>query len=115
MEQINRIELLGIVGNVRLQVINSKQMAKFTVVTNHAYKNKEGAPVIETQWHNVTAFEGKNVKDLELIEKGGAVHVWGRLQVQHYTREDGTERTYVDVMCNKLEVLAPDTYVQYEM
>ena len=69
MEQINKIELRGIVGSVRLQHINDKEMAKFTVVTNRAYKNKEGAPVIETQWHNVTAFEGKNVQDLDKIVK----------------------------------------------
>ena len=58
MEQINRIELLGVVGSVRQQRINDRKMAKFTMVTNRAYKNKEGEPVIETQWHNVTAFEG---------------------------------------------------------
>ena len=115
MEQINKIELLGVVGSVRLQHINDKQMAKFTMVTNRAYKNKEGAPVIETQWHNVTAFEGKNVQDLDRISKGCAVHVWGRLQVQRFTGEDGGERTYVDVLCSKLVQLPEDTEVQYEM
>ena len=115
MEQINKIELLGIVGSVRFQYINDRQMAKFTVVTNRAYKNKEGAPVIETQWHNVTAFEGKNVQDLERIEKGRAVHLWGRLQVQRYTGVDGVERTAVDVICSRLQILPTDTEVQYEM
>ena len=114
MEQINKLELLGIVGSVRLQHINDKQMAKFTVVTNHAYKNKEGAPVIETQWHNVTAFEGRNVQGLSRLEKGCAVHLWGRLQVQRFTAEDGSDRTYVDVMCSKLIVLPDDTDIQYE-
>ena len=115
MEQINKIELLGTVGNVRLQYINDRQMAKFTVVTNRAYKNKQGEPVIETQWHNVTAFEGKNVQNLDKIARGGAVHLWGRLQVQRYTADDGTDRTYVDVMCSKLIVLPEETEVQYEM
>ena len=36
MEQINKVELLGIVGSVRLQMINGRNMAKFTVVTNRA-------------------------------------------------------------------------------
>ena len=115
METINKIELLGIVGSVRFQHINDKQMAKFTVVTNRAYKNKEGAPVIETQWHNVTAFEGKNVQDLDKIEKGRAVKVTGRLQVQRYTGVDGVERTSVDVICTRLTILPEDTEVQYEM
>lgn len=115
MEQINRIEILGIVGNVRLQRLNNRLMARFTVVTNRAYKNKEGAPVIETQWHNVTAFEGKNVRDLEMITKGDAVHVWGRLQVQHITNAEGVDRTYVDIICNKLVILPEDMEVQYEL
>ena len=115
MEQINKIELLGIVGSVRRQRINDKQMAKFTMATNRAYKNKEGAPVIETQWHNVTAFEGKNVQNLEQIAKGSAVHVLGRLQVQRIATEDGSDRTYVDVICSKLAVLPEDTDIQYEM
>jgi single-strand DNA-binding protein len=115
MEQINRIDLLGTVGSVRLQYINDKQMAKFTVATNRAYKNREGAPVIDTQWHNVTAFEGKNVQDLDKIEKGRAVRVRGRLQVQRYTGIDGIERMAVDVICNNLQLLPPDAEVQYEM
>ena len=115
MEQINRIELLGIVGSVRLQYINDKQMAKFTVATNRAYKNRDGAPVIDTQWHNVTAFEGKNVQDLDKIEKGRAVRVRGRLQVQRYTGIDGIERMSVDVICTHLQLIPADTEVQYEM
>ena len=115
MEQINRIELLGTVGSVRLQNVADKRMAKFTMVTNRAYKNKEGAPVIETQWHNVTAFEGKNIRDLDRICKGRAVHVWGRLQIQHYTGLDGMDRTAVDVICNRLDHIGPEEEIQYEM
>ena len=115
MEQINKIELRGVVGSVRFQHINDKQMAKFTVVTNRAYKNKEGAPVIETQWHNVTAFEGKNIQDLDKIEKGCGVHLFGRLQVQRYTGIDGIERMAVDVLCTRLTILPPDSDLQYEL
>lgn len=115
MEQINKIELIGIVGSVRLQHINDRQMAKFSVVTNRAYKNKEGAPVIETTWHNVTAFEGKNVQDLERIQKGCPIRVIGRLQIQRYTGMDGFERTAVDVICTHLYHLPEGTEVQYEI
>ncbi|MCR5326245.1 MAG: single-stranded DNA-binding protein [Bacteroidales bacterium] len=115
MEQINRIELVGIVGSVRIQHFGDKQMAKFTVVTNRAYKNREGVPVIEATWHNVAAFEGKYVQDIDKIEKGKPVKVQGRLQVQRYTGVDGIERTAVDVICSRLTVLPEDTEMQYEM
>ncbi|MBO7643446.1 MAG: single-stranded DNA-binding protein [Bacteroidales bacterium] len=115
MEQINRIELLGIVGSVRTQQIGERRMSKFTMVTNRAYKNKEGAPVIESTWHNVTAFEGRQVQNLDRLEKGRPVHVWGRLQIQHYTGFDGTERTSVDVLCSRLEFIRREEEVVYEM
>ena len=115
MEQINKIELLGVVGSVRLQNTGDRKMAKFTMVTNRAYKNKEGVPVIESQWHNVTAFEGRQVQDLEKIEKGRAVHVWGRLQIQHYSGPDGIDRVSVDVICTKLDHIAQGENIQYEL
>lgn len=105
----------GTVGSVRLQHINDKTVAKFSVVTNRAYKNKEGAPVIESQWHNVTAFEGRNVQELERVEKGMPIHVVGRLQVQRYTGIDGAEHTSVDVICSKLDFIPEGTEMQYEM
>ena len=58
MEQLNRVELRGVVGSVRLQKIGNTQVANFTVATSLAYKDRSGSPIIETTWHNVTAWEG---------------------------------------------------------
>ena len=48
MEQLNRIELRGIVGNARIQNIGDTEMARFSVATDHAFKNRSGEAVIET-------------------------------------------------------------------
>ena len=48
MEQLNRIELRGTVGSVRLQTFSENVMARITVATNYAYKDREGAAVIDT-------------------------------------------------------------------
>ena len=50
MEQINKIELRGNVGNVKLQTVGNNENIRFSVATNYAYKDKEGRPVIETTW-----------------------------------------------------------------
>ena len=84
MEQLNRIELRGNVGSVRLQAVGDKQVAKLTVATNYIYKGKDGEPVIETTWHNVTAWEGKNIANLSKVEKGDKVHILGRLRKKIY-------------------------------
>lgn len=114
MEQLNRIELRGNVGSVRLQAVGDKQVAKLTVATNYIYKGKDGEPVIETTWHNVTAWEGKNIANLNKVEKGDKVHILGRLRNQKFIGNDGVERTAYDVLAGKLEILDEDEYLQYE-
>ena len=50
MEQLNRIEIRGNVGAVRLQVVGNSRVAKISVATNYVYKGRDGEPVIETTW-----------------------------------------------------------------
>lgn len=113
MEHLNRIELRGAVGNVRTSTYNDKIMARFSVATNYAYKDGEGNAVIETTWHNVVAFEGRDIQNLEMIHKGSKVYVVGRLKIQKFTGTDGIEKTYVDVMAQEIKVLDDKVQLSY--
>lgn len=104
-EHINRIEILGVVGNIRLTNVGDTRLANFTVATNNAYKNQEGFPVIETTWHNVRALEGEHIRDLDRIERGSSVHVVGRLQMQRYMSAEGIEKTSVTVLAHRVELV----------
>lgn len=53
MEQLNRLEIRGNVGNVNILKVGETRVAHFSVATNFAYKGRNGEPVIETTWHNV--------------------------------------------------------------
>lgn len=71
MEQLNRLEIRGNVGNVNILRVGDTRVAHFSVATNFAYKGRNGEPVIETTWHNVTAWEGnKGIPSLDIICKG---------------------------------------------
>ena len=61
MEQLNRIELRGNVGNIRLSNVGESQVARFSLATNFIYKGKEGDAVIWEEVKNVT-FNGKKIK-----------------------------------------------------
>lgn len=113
MEQLNRVELRGAVGSVRTQTYSDNVMARFTIATNYAYKDKEGAAVIDTSWHNVVAWQNKNFPDLTKIEKGSKIYVQGRLRYQKYVGTDGLERVATEIVANKLNVLE-DQQMQYE-
>ena len=98
MEQMNKIELKGFVGNVRVQSVGNSKNVRFSVATNYAYKDRSGCPVIETTWHSVSAWD----KGTEL-RKGDYVHVVGRLRNQRYTDCEGREQVIVEVVAREVE------------
>ena len=104
MEQLNKIEIRGNVVNVNILKVGGTRVAHFSVATNFAYKDRNGEPVIETTWHNVTAWEGnKGIPSLDIIEKGFPIYVTGRLRIQKYIGGDGVERTSYDVIANTID------------
>ena len=105
MEHINRIEIQGRVGTVRTNIVNDTMVANFSVATDYLYKSKDGAGVSETTWHNVVAWEGKEMQDVHSICKGMPLYVTGRLRTTRYTGADGSEKTYYEVMASKIRIL----------
>ena len=105
MEQLNRIEIRGIVGSVRVQNVGNTKVANISVATDYGYTTKDGSAVIETTWHYVTAWEGRDIQNLDQLKKGSFVHVLGRLQNRKYTAVDGTERIVYDIVASKIEMI----------
>ena len=114
MEQLNKIELRGSVGYVRLQSISGKKVLHLSVATNYVYKGRSGEPVIETTWHNVSVWESKGMPDFSAVEKGSKVHIIGRLRSQRYTDVDGVERTAYDVLASQFVLIEDQPQLQYQ-
>ena len=115
MESLNAVKLRGVVGTIRISQFSEKKVARMSVATNYAYRDKDGNPVIETTWHNVVAWEGKETIGLECIKKGSKVEVLGRLRIQRFTGEDGVERTTFEVLARSLKVLDDNEVLSMEM
>lgn len=105
MEQLNKVNLRGIVGSVKTFNVGDRKCAKITVATNLAYRGQDGYAVIETTWNNITAWEGKSIHDLESLKKGDAVEIIGRLKNQRYTSSDGTEHSNVKILAHTVRVI----------
>lgn len=105
MENINRIELQGRIGNVRTNIVGDNKVANFSLVTEHLYKTRDGGAVNETTWHYVVAWSGRDMPDLELIKKGRSIYVSGRLRASKYTTADGTERHMYEVVANRIRLI----------
>ena len=91
METINRVELQGTVGNVRMQEAGERKVLHFSLVTNRIGRNR--------------AWEGQNIADLDKIVKGCNVHVFGRIRYSKYVGSDNVERTGTDIIASKLELV----------
>lgn len=102
MEQLNRIELKGNVGNVKIQTVGKNDVATISVATNYVYKDRDGNPVIETTWHTVIAWNGRGMPDFHKIAKGASISVTGRLRCRKFETADGTERQVYEVVASKL-------------
>ena len=100
-QNINRVELQGIVGTSKVIFIGDKKAVRFSLATNYAYKDKEGYPVIET-WHACSAWAGRE-DDLTMYRKGTPLHIEGRIRNIRYTDASGCEKTTLEVVASKVE------------
>ncbi len=105
MEHINKIEIQGRIGTVRSNVINDRKVVNFSVATDHLYKGKDGLGISETTWHNIVAWENKDMPEFGKIQKGVPVNVCGRLRTSKYTSADGTDKTFYEIYANRIKIL----------
>lgn len=115
MENLNRIELRGVVGSVRVQNVSNRKVYHFNLATSRAYKDKNGTAVIETTWHQVVAWESESNPDLNKIEKGTKLYVSGRIRNQKYMASDDVERQMTEVVANRVVIVDSSEPLQYEM
>ena len=91
-------------GIVHLNQVGENRVVRFSLATNYVYKGRDGQGVVETTWHNITAWEGRGMPDFEKITKGKGVHVWGRVRNSKYTGQDGLEKSINEVIASNLEI-----------
>ena len=105
MEQLNSVTLRGIIGNARIQNIGDTKMARFSVATDHIFKNRSGEVVCETTWHSVTAFKSDRMPDFSALVRGAGVEVKGRLRNNRFTDSNGVERTVTEILASQVSVI----------
>lgn len=103
-QNINRVELRGVVGTARINETGEGRIVRFSLATNYIYRASDGTPVIET-WHSCIAFEGGHVSGLDRIAKGTAVHLTGRIRCRRFVDINNAERNETEIVADSLEVL----------
>lgn len=108
MEHINKIEIQGVVGAVRIQTLFGELVSNFSVATDTIYRNKQGDSIAETMWHNVVVWQSATSTDLNKVEKGKSVRVVGRLRQMKYTDVHGEEKVFHEILANEFSIIDDD-------
>ena len=95
----NTVRLVGRLGNDPKvnKFKNGKQVVTFSIATDDSYKNKEGERVEDTQWHNLTVWNGLSSVAEKYLKKGMEVTIEGRLTHRSYETKDGQTRYITEV------------------
>lgn len=101
---INRVELQGRIGTVRIMSVGDSLVANFSIMTEYQYATSEGVQVVEASWFNAVAFEKTGIS-LEGLTRGASVHLEGRLRNTRYTDASGCEKFFTEVVVNTLDVI----------
>ena len=103
----NKVQLIGNLGNNPeiIALESGKKIAKFSIATNENYKNAKGEKMVDTQWHNIIAWN----KTAEIIEKyvtkGSEIALEGKLTTRSYEDSKGQKRYITEIVCNELMML----------
>ena len=103
-QYINRVELHGRVGTVRISSVHDTIVANFSVMTEYVYETSDGNKVVEACWTCVAAFEGGAV-NIQSLTRGSIVHLTGRLRTNRYIDASGCEKVFTEVLADSLEVI----------
>ena len=106
MDQLNKVELRGIVGSSYIKDFGSSKVVNFSVATSYCYHSSNGGTVIETTWHRVVAWERPETEDAFQLSKGSQVHVLGRLRTQRFTGADGAARETIELLANTVDLIS---------
>lgn len=105
MEYLNRIQIRGTVGAVRLNEIHGTKVASLSVATEYLKQMPGGSPACEVTWHNVVYWPRENADSLENIDRGTAVYVEGRMRSTQYTSASGEMKNFYEIIASRLEVV----------
>ena len=94
---INKVELRGRIGTVRVQAIGDRLVANFSLCTEKHYQDKKDNDLIECCWHHVVVYDGEGI-NLGGLSRGVLVHLTGELRNSRYTDAQGNERSFTKIL-----------------
>jgi single-strand DNA-binding protein len=107
MSSVNKVILVGnLTRNPELkQTEGKKSVCVIGLATNRNWTDERGEKHEEPEYHRLVAFDKLAETCNQYLRKGRKIYAEGRLQYHTYTGQDGIEKTGVEVVLEKMEML----------
>ena len=106
---INKAILIGNLGaDPELRYTQSgTPVASFRIATTERWKDKEGNPQEQTEWHNIVAWSRLAEICGEYLNKGSRVYIEGKLQTRKWQDQNGNDRYTTEIVAREMKMLTP--------
>ena len=106
MKSVNKVFLLGHVGMIEPRsLVDGTVVANFTVATNSRWKDKDGTPQESVEWHRCEAWNKLGELAGQMLKKGSAIHLEGRLKTKKWSDEGGADHYTTSVIVDEFSAL----------
>lgn len=107
MASINKVILIGHLGqDPDLRYLASGEaVANLSLATTDKYKDKNGQPQEQTEWHRISFFGRMAEICGQYLKKGSQIYVEGSLRTRKYTDKQGIERSVTEIRGEQMRML----------
>src|SRR5580698_1782336 len=104
---VNKVILVGRLGqNPEVRYTPSGQpVANFSVATNEAWTDKQGAKQERTEWHKIVVWGKLAELCAQYLSKGRQAYIEGRLQTRQWTDKEGGKRYTTEIVAQTVQFL----------
>ena len=106
---INKVILIGNLGaDPEMRYTTSgTAVATLRMATSRRWKDKEGNPQEETEWHRIVVWAQSAEFCGNYLSKGSKIYVEGRLQTRKWQDQSGNDRYTTEIIANNVQNLTP--------
>lgn len=103
---VNKVILVGHLGrDPEIQSYDGAKKASFSLATTEKYKDKNGQPVSQTEWHNIVMWRGLAEVVEKYLHKGDLVYIEGKIRTRTY-EENGNKKYFTEILADEMTMLS---------
>lgn len=107
MASLNKVMIIGNLGKdpESRSTSSGQAVCNFSIATDESYKDKSGAKVSKTEWHNVTLWGKLAEIATQYLSKGKTIYIEGKLQTKKWQDKDGKDHYTTEIIGDKIQML----------